>query len=158
MQKLIALLFTGLFVVNSSNAQNSSNKLQPLNWLLGEWEMNGGKAIFIEHWAVVNDELWQGGGYGLNAKGDTLFKENLQVALQNDTIWYLPTIADQNDGKQVKFAAVELSPNKVVFENKQHDFPQRIVYNKTSDSTIYAYVEGIQKGKPRKEEFRFIKK
>lgn len=159
MQKIIALLFIVLLVINSSSyAQNNPNKLQQLSWLQGEWVMNSKDAHFIEHWSVINDVLWQGAGYGISAKGDTLFKEALQIVLQNDTVWYLPTIANQNDGKQVRFAAVELSGSKVVFENKQHDFPQRIVYNRTSDSTIYAYVEGMQKGKMRKEEFHFIRK
>jgi hypothetical protein len=156
-QVLLIVLLTNFSTIGY--AQNkSTHKLQQLNWLQGEWVMNSKDAHFIEYWSVVNDLLWQGAGYGISIQGDTLFKESLQIAVQNDTVWYLPTIANQNGGKQIRFAAVELSAHKAAFENKQHDFPQRIVYNKTSDSTIYAYVEGMKKGKMRKEEFHFKRK
>ncbi|RYE23917.1 MAG: hypothetical protein EOP51_09035 [Sphingobacteriales bacterium] len=135
-----------------------ANKLDKLKWLQGQWVMNTGGLQFVEQWTAVDNMLWIGIGYGLNKKGDTTFKEDLQIALQGDTVWYLPTIANQNEGKEVRFAAIELSEKKAVFENKQHDFPQRIVYNKTSDSTVYAYVEGMQKGKIQKEEFHFKRK
>jgi len=41
----------------------------------------------------------------------------------------------------------------MTFENKDHDFPQRIIYKNTGQDSLYARVEGNDKGKFRKEEF-----
>ena len=150
--------FTLLLAVFANEIHAQIGKLDQIKWMTGEWVMNTGDMKFIEHWQPVSNTHWQGGGYGITATGDTAFSEVLQISVKNDTVWYLPTISHQNEGKQVKFACTELNNNKAVFENKLHDFPQHIVYNKTSDSTIYAYVEGIQKGRLRKEEFNFKRK
>lgn len=94
----------------------------------------------------------------LSSKGDTLFSEKLRLVSKNDTLWYMPTVSNQNDGKEVSFKEKEITATKLVFENMEHDFPQRIVYELTSDSTILAYIEGLQNGKMRREEFSYKRK
>jgi hypothetical protein len=44
------------------------------------------------------------------------------------TVFYTPTVPDQNDAKPVPFRMVSYEGHVVVFENPDHDFPQRIVY------------------------------
>ena len=44
-----------------------------------------------------------------------------------------------------------------VFENMEHDFPQRIVYTNPKTDSIFAYIEGIQDDQYRKLEFPFTK-
>jgi hypothetical protein len=41
-----------------------------------------------------------------------------------------------------------------VFENPQHDFPQRVGYRRDGD-TMLAWVEGMASGKPRRVEFPY---
>ena len=43
----------------------------------------------------------------------------------------------------------------VVFENLQHDFPQRIGYQRTGPNALLAWVEGSQKGQFRRIEFPY---
>jgi len=43
------------------------------------------------------------------------------------------------------------------FENKKHDFPQRIIYSNIKSDSLYARIEGMDKGKYRAVEFRMGK-
>ncbi len=40
-----------------------------------------------------------------------------------------------------------LEDGKVVFENPEHDFPQRIIYERGDEGSLGARIEGIQNGK-----------
>ena len=42
-----------------------------------------------------------------------------------------------------------------IFENKEHDFPQRIVYENQGKKEMLASIEGELNGKSRKSEFRY---
>ncbi len=43
----------------------------------------------------------------------------------------------------------------MVFENPQHDFPQRILYRKNPDGTLHARAEGERNGKLSGQDFHF---
>ena len=60
---------------------------------------------------------------------DTTLLESIQLYADRKDIWYVPTVADQNDGAPVAFKMVSSTKQLIVFENLQHDFPQRIVYH-----------------------------
>ena len=45
----------------------------------------------------------------------------------------------------------------MVFENPEHDFPQRIVYWREGDRVLHARIEGVIKGKERKDEWHWQK-
>jgi hypothetical protein len=50
------------------------------------------------------------------------------------------------------FRLTGLSATEAVFENPQHDYPQRIIYRK-SGNRLDARIEGVDKGKARSEDF-----
>jgi hypothetical protein len=47
--------------------------------------------------------------------------------------------------------------NKFIFENKEHDFPQRIIYHFTSEKILNASIEGEAGGTLKRKEFLFNK-
>ena len=51
------------------------------------------------------------------------------------------------------FRLARLEPRLAVFENAAHDFPQRIGYRRLADDTLLAWIEGEQRGTPRRLEF-----
>lgn len=53
----------------------------------------------------------------------------------------------------VRFLCKELSASRVIFENLQHDYPQRILYKVGADGALHARVEGMQDGALRAEEW-----
>jgi hypothetical protein len=42
-----------------------------------------------------------------------------------------------------------------VFENPQHDFPQKVGYQRGGPGSLLAWVEGTEKGQTRKIEFPY---
>ncbi|MGB5287747.1 MAG: DUF6265 family protein, partial [Ignavibacteriaceae bacterium] len=54
------------------------------------------------------------------------------------------------------FALIEHSPKKIIFENKEHDFPQRISYEFHKGGKLTAAIEGNVNGGLKRKEFSFI--
>ena len=75
------------------------------------------------------------------------------MQLKGDDLFYIPTVKNQNNGEPVSFKLVSGKNGEFVFENKQHDFPQRIIYRNPNPDSLYARIEGYQQGKVHKEEF-----
>ena len=53
------------------------------------------------------------------------------------------------------FHSVELTDSMVVFENLEHDFPQRVGYRRLADGNLAAWIEGTSKGKYRRIDFPY---
>ena len=52
------------------------------------------------------------------------------------------------------FLSRTIGDNEVVFENLQHDFPQRVGYRRAGDS-LNAWIEGPRNGQTRRVEFPY---
>ena len=57
----------------------------------------------------------------------------------------------------VAFELVESGERRAVFENKQHDFPQRILYWLDTAGAMHARIEGPQAGNTVSEEWVWTK-
>ena len=55
------------------------------------------------------------------------------------------------------FRMVTLEDRRVVFENKEHDFPQRILYWLDAGGALHARIEGRQGGQDLHEEWVWAK-
>ena len=121
----------------------SISELTELEWVLGKWQVNESRSY--EEWEKVNKDLYRGKGYKVR-KNDTLITETIDLVKRGDAIFYIPSVSDQNEGKPVEFKLISKKEEELIFENKEHDFPQRIIYIKTSDSLIDARIEGIKQG------------
>ncbi|HRB72698.1 MAG TPA: DUF6265 family protein, partial [Flavobacterium sp.] len=64
-----------------------------------------------------------------------------------------PMVKDQNNNQPVHFIAKISSENQLIFENRQHDFPQMITYTKTGTNTLTAEISGSKNGQERKQSF-----
>jgi len=58
----------------------------------------------------------------------------------------------QNDGDEVIFKLTKHDDTSFVFENQEHDFPQRIIYINEGEDTMHARIEDMQ----RKKQVDFI--
>jgi hypothetical protein len=56
-----------------------------------------------------------------------------------------------------EFIAASVSDTMVVFENPQHDFPQRVIYRKRGADSLIARIEGTMNGKSRGVDFPYAK-
>jgi hypothetical protein len=164
MKKFNTLLITFVLIVTlliSCKKENKSvitseiktyDQLTKANWLIGEWENIKGESAFYENWIKKTDSSFIGKSYVLAGK-DTVFNENVILEQQNDSLFYIVSIENQNEEKPVSFYLSSASSNQLVFENPKHDFPTKIVYNKINNDSIFAEISGKQEGKEVKESF-----
>jgi hypothetical protein len=79
---------------------------------------------------------------GLRLSGDVLY-EYLRIEVRVDGIYY---VAKPSNQAEAAFRLIALEGRRAVFENKTHDFPQRIVYQIESDGALRASVGGVNDG------------
>ena len=120
-----------------------------LPWLVGYWLDCDGKAV---------SESW------MDAGSDTLLGAGLTRG-RSRTAFDFMRIAQAPDGRLTFFAQPQGAaptpfPMKsqdragVVFENPQHDFPQRVIYRREGD-TLHARIEGVDKGQPASADWTY---
>jgi hypothetical protein len=130
---------------------SSQDSLSDLAWLAGGWQGTMGKAQIEEHW------IQPAGGTMLGvsrtvAGGRTVSFEFLRIEGRTDGPVY---VAQPQGRSPVEFKLTQRSENWAVFENPQHDNPKVIRYSKEADGSLRAEIEGDEKGKHQKMEFKF---
>jgi len=143
-----ALLFGG--------CTSGEEKINQLNWMLGTWEgIDENELMFVEVWTKGSGTWMDGKGATLTPDRDTLFKEVLKIELVEGTPYYVATVPE-NPGP-VLFKLVEADETHCVFENTDHDFPQRIEYRLETKSTMSVKLQGVEDGIPKTESLNFEK-
>ena len=130
-------------------AQENSPEMWKLGFISGCWKGGDKVQILEEQWTRPADQTMLGVGRTMK-DGKTEFYEFLQIRERSDGIFY---IAEPNGEKPVSFKLVKVNDSQAIFENPQHDFPQRIIYQKTIDGSLLASLEGTESGKPKRIEF-----
>lgn len=131
---------------------NYQSDIRIADWLLGTWENKTPKGSIYETWNKTNDHEFSGMSYIIKEK-DTIVFENIRLAWEQDGMFYIPVVKNQNEGLPVRFASKTISENQLVFENLQHDFPQSISYTKINPDSLVAEISGSKNGKERKQTF-----
>jgi hypothetical protein len=151
-------IYIFLFVSFNSCNQNieQNNSIGRLNWLIGNWKTVADKTTTFEIWTKLNDSTFSGKSFSIYGK-DTLFSETISLKQSKNCLFYIPTVKDQNNQKPVKFKFVGCKQGEFIFENREHDFPQRIIYKNPQIDFLCARIEGVQNGKFIKEDFNFVK-
>ena len=148
---LMIVCLVGLSV--NANAQKNPSKV--FAFVLGSWEMHTPKGKIIEQWTQNADQSLSGKSYRINTKGDSLLTESLQIRKIGNDTFYCSTVTGQNEGKETCFKLISTKGEIYIFEDKTHDFPQRIVYQNLGKNKMLAWIEGELNGKSRKSEFRY---
>lgn len=150
------LFFLALFGCSSEKHQPNNNQIDQCLSIIGTWHCNTEKGILIEEWIRKNDSAFYGKSYHVQ-NNDTVLLETIDLIQAQDSIFYIPTVQDQNGGKPVKFWMTFGSSKKMVFENPNHDFPQNITYQRIGEDSLTALVSGVINGKNHIEKFLFKK-
>lgn len=158
MNKLAFVVIVLCVFLQACNAgKKAPAKLDKIDWVLGYWEMSSPQGTVTESWVRTSDSVFSGVGKFLDSAGKILTTEEITIVLRDDELLYIPTVAGQNDGQPVTFREASFSDSMVVFENKGHDFPQRIVYVKQGEDRMLAYIEGEMNGEHMKMEYPYVK-
>ena len=132
-------------------AQATKPAIADLAWMAGSWTGESGGIQMEEHWTVPKGNSMVGMHRDVG-KGRTMLFEFLRIEQQGDQIVYLSMPNGRSPA--TPFRLKELSGTRAVFENPQHDFPQRIIYWKDGND-LRARIEGTQNGKTGGEEWRW---
>ncbi|KPN08918.1 hypothetical protein AN651_03230 [Xanthomonas arboricola] len=124
--------------------------ISQLAWLGGCWKSDTAEPGSGEHWLP----LAGGSLLGVNRtvkQGKTVEFEFMQIRAAESG--QLAFIAMPSGQKTVVFPLLRLGETDVVFENPQHDFPQRVIYQLEGETKLRARIEGMRKGALRVIEF-----
>lgn len=92
-------------------------------------------------------------GVSRTVRDDSLIAfEVVVIREQGDSVIYE---AHPSGQPTAAFHAVVVRDSAVVFENLDHDFPQRIGYHLGSPDSLLAFIEGIRNGSDRRAEFPY---
>ncbi len=122
-----------------SDSQVKNNSLDSLSWIVDNWIKEDSTGITRERWTKIDENKFEGKSYTIQ-NGDTVFSEKLMIEKKGDEIYYT-AVVKHNPGP-VSFKITELSSGYAVFENPEHDFPQKISYKLQADGSLLAWIEG----------------
>ena len=142
-----ALILSG--VAGLLYGQEKKPEMEILSWISGCWENASGARTMEERWTKLAGESMLGVNRTVK-DGKTVAYEFIRIAKQGEDIYY---IAKPSGQAEASFKLVKWSDDEAVFENPDHDFPQRIIYRRQEDGSLHSRIEGTSKGKERGIDF-----
>jgi hypothetical protein len=148
-RSVLALVVLGLLPLSSRAADRA-----PLAWMEGRWTGTRDGVETEEYWTSNAGGTML--GLHKDVKGGRMVSfEFLRIAPgEGDTITYF---ASPHSEPPTPFRRIESGERRIVFENKEHDFPQRILYWLDAKGALHARIEGTMNGKPASEEWTWTK-
>jgi ketosteroid isomerase-like protein len=124
-----------------------------LGWLEGTWTGEKDGVAMEEIWTGVRGDAVL--GMHRDVKGGQLMSwEFFRIAPADGGIAYF---SSPRSAAPTPFTLVESAPKRAVFENKAHDFPQRILYWLDDAGALHARIEGTEGEKIASEEWTWTR-
>jgi len=136
------IILSSLIALTFFSCSNQKEGFEKYSWLIGNWKTTNGESLY-EYWESKNDTLFTGIGYRLYGS-DTIVTEKLKIFTRDGTTYYTATISTQNKGRTIRFRMVSNTADSIVFENPNHDFPNRITYLKKGNDKMKTIIVGFQ--------------
>lgn len=125
-----------------------------ISWLEGNWRDTTTwghlQSQIIEIWQI-QDSVFHGAGLNIKNIKDTIPVEELLIDLRQNPICFEAIIPGNNTKQMLRYQLKSYDSDSICFENMALDFPQKITYKKTSDTTIRATVSGNVSGTIRRQ-------
>ena len=141
--RLVSLtILTIIVVLSLSPSVSVTETLDELSWMAGYWQGLESDITMEECWLSPRGDLMVGMHRDTFTSGRVFF-EYLRIEATEDGIVYYASPRGRNI---TPFAMVSNEDQRVVFENPEHDYPQRIIYELQSDGALRATIEGMEDG------------
>jgi hypothetical protein len=144
-------LLVALAIVASVRAATEPAGIERAAWLQGCWKMVSPERVVEEQWMAPGGNSMLGLGRTVRA-GRLVEYELVVLREQGDRLAYE---AHPSGQEPAVFLSRDLTDRSVVFENLDHDFPQRVGYQQSDPNSLLAWIEGVQKGQLRRIEFPY---
>jgi len=143
--KIVCLFATAIMPIAALPAT-----IDDLAWLSGCWAAANQEAGSGEQWMPPAGGTMIGVSRSVR-DGETVAFEFIRIVEQEDG--GLEFIASPSGQSTTSFFMLSLSDREVIFENPDHDFPQRIIYRLMSDEDLLGRIEGAIDGTERAVDF-----
>ena len=126
-------------IARQSTEPSTAKGLDQLAWMVGSWSAENGGTAVEEHWTPARGNTML--AVGRTTRGArTVFYEFLRIEQTPGAITY--HAAPKGRSPATPFTMIEMTSDRVVFENPQHDFPVRITYWREGPDGMGAKIEG----------------
>jgi len=108
-------------------------------WIAGDWQTPAGDGPRIdEHWTAPSGGAMMGVSRTV-AGGRLVEFEFLRIVERDGAVLYVA----QPGGRcpATEFTLTSVTASRAIFENPQHDFPKRIVYERQPDGSLVAAID-----------------
>ena len=152
-QRIFATVLLSAFLATAPVA--AAELPAELGFLSGCWrgEVGGDGSRIIEQYSDIDGELLLGNLKTVKNTA-TIFFEFIEIRALEDGVFLTPYPNGQKSS--VRFALIELEPDKASFDNPEHDFPRRITYRLLPDGELLTRVAGVIDERPVLEEYRSL--
>lgn len=123
-----------------------------LSWMAGAWSHEKDGVVTRETWLAPMDGAMAGVGQ-TNRPGRRPFIEHVKITAEPAGATFTAMLPGQ---PPTPFVLLPGKAGEAVFENKAHDYPQRVIYRRCG-ADLCAAVEGEVKGKLQREEWRYTR-
>ena len=115
----------------------ATGQLDRLAWLAGCWQIARGDEVIDEQWMPPRGGVMLGMSRTVRA-GRTTATEFVTLRVSDGHVAYE---ANPSGQKPTSFPATMVSADRAVFENPAHDYPRRIIYERTGDDGLVAAID-----------------
>ncbi|MEO6463766.1 MAG: DUF6265 family protein [Candidatus Eisenbacteria bacterium] len=114
--------------------------LSLLSWLGGCWQRTTPDRVVEEQWMAPAGGVMLGMSRAVRTSDGSLVEfEQVRIEARGDSAVYVANPARQ---AMATFTAIAYNDSLILFENKAHDFPQRIGYRRVGADSLEAWIEG----------------
>lgn len=146
----VAFILSCSFVPAAAFALSDAPEMP--TWMTGAWVHEGKEEWADEYWTPLRGDMMIGASR--SGKDEKLnFWEQMRIQKEDDGAVVLWAVS--GDQKPVRFEATMSAENSIVFENAEHDYPQRIHYWR-EDKELKAEISLIDGSKPVQFSFRLM--
>ena len=149
----LILVILPLLAINAAEVPVTVT-IDRLAWLSGCWASDEDRAGSEEHWMQPSG----GTMLGMNRTvryGETVAFEFIRIYENEGKS--LTLMASPSQQASASFQLSSIGPGEVVFENPDHNFPQRIIYRLVEPDRLLGRIEGISRGEHRAIDFPMIR-
>ncbi|MEP7100147.1 MAG: DUF6265 family protein [Burkholderiales bacterium] len=144
------IIAAGMFSLATSGAFAQPVTVQRLAWLQGCWAIDAPERTVEEQWMAPRAGSLLGMSRTVRGGKLTAY-ESVILRERGDRFEYEVSPSGQ---ASTAFSSKEIGDAHIVFENLQHDFPQRVGYARRG-AALDAWIEGPMKGQTKRIEYAY---
>ena len=138
------IVFVIVFLFCGTAFGQKASGINGLAVLAGCWERNENNSVYTEQWMKPAGDAMVGATRTVK-NGKLSNWEFMRVETRADGIYFIAQ--PRENPAETAFKLIKSTAGEFVFENPQHDFPQRVIY-KISGNALTGRIEGKNNGKP----------